>query len=361
LLVALSPCAIASSQEARAYSFLVLAVVISTYLFVGLIERPSYEVAIGYGIVAGLACYFHYFGVLVPAAHAVSMIVMPRGRSLWRQYLVVCAIFSLMAIPVLWLIHAQDIGHISWVPRPSLLEFYHLGVFLAANGGKAVGAVLLALDVVLVGLFLAKLRSVWRERDNDLERWRYALVASSFFSPIVITLAISVVRPAFYHRFLVICLPSFVMMTAVGATQIRRRSWRISVISGVCVLSLVSTVILYTRVTEDWRGAISYLVRNARSDERVLYYQSVGYFAGENYRDWLSKGGGPHPWGVGVNPGSKEWEREVGQAPRVWLVLYRAKIDDPESRAIQEELLKRYNRGEQKQFRGITVLEYDAR
>ncbi len=395
-LFALNACAIGSSQEARAYSFLVLAVVVSTYCFVRLVEEPSYRLAVEYGIVAGLTCYLHYFGVLVPAAHAISLLAVTsvdthsskdslsgapgsgrassqgslRGASRgsdeasggwpWKPYAIAGIIFVAFAIPVLWLIHAQDIGHLSWVQPPSLLEFYHLGVFLAAGGGKAVGAVLLAFDLLLIGFFLASIKAAWREQ-NDLQRWRYPLVASSFFSPIIIVLLVSAVRPAFYHRFLIICLPAFVMMTAVGALRIRRSRLRISAVACVCILSLVATAISYTRVTEDWRGAVSYLIAESHPGDRVLFYQSLGAFAAENYWNWLPGGGAPRAKEVDVNPPSGDWERQIGDAPRVWLVLYRAKVDDPESRAIEQELLKRYDKGGEKNFRGVTVIEYDAK
>ena len=112
------------------------------------------------------------------------------------------------AIPVLWLIRAQDIGHLSWVQPPSLLEFYHLGVFLAADGGKAVGAVLLALDLVLDRFFLATLKAVWRGAraaicSGGVTPWWQALFSRRSLS----CGRVSIVRPAFYHRFLIICLP----------------------------------------------------------------------------------------------------------------------------------------------------------
>jgi hypothetical protein len=39
-------------------------------------------------------------------------------------------------------------------------------------------------------------------------------------------------------------------------------------------------------------------------------------------------------------------------------VLYRAKPDDPESRVIEQELLKQYDAGDRKTFRGVIVIEY---
>ncbi len=359
-LFALNPCAIASSQEARAYSFVVFAVLLSTYVFVRLTEEPSYALAIAYGMVAGFTCYFHYFGVLIPAAHAVSLIAVPASRRPWKQYVLAAAIFVVLASPVLWLIHAQDTGHISWVQSPSLLELYHLGVFLAASGGKAVGAVLLVLDVVLIGVFRKALAQAWRRSDN-LQRWPYTLTASLFFSPIVLTLLVSLVRPVFYHRFLIICLPAFALMTAVGALRIPRQSWRLVAVTGVCVLSLVGTVMSYSRVTEDWRGAISYLIANERPGDRVLYYQPVGYFAGQNYREWLAGENAYRPVETAVDPTDNSWEQKIENAPRVWLVLYRTRPADAQTRAIEQELLRSYTPGEQKAFRGITVMEYDSR
>ena len=51
------------------------------------------------------------------------------------------------------MIHIQPVRHLDWVPQPSLLELYHLGVFLAAESGKGVGPVLLVVELVLVVVF----------------------------------------------------------------------------------------------------------------------------------------------------------------------------------------------------------------
>ena len=353
LFLALNACAVSVSQEARAYSFVVLLVLLSTYLFVQLIELPTRAVAFAYTVVAGVTCYFHYFGVLIPVAHFAVVLALPARRRAWRMLAPAAAIIVVIVAPILWLIHAQDTGHISWVQAPSFLELYHLGAFLAADSGKAVGGVLLALDLVLVGVFLKNFKATW---NSDLEgRWRSLLVASLVATPIVLTLLVSIVRPAFYHRFLIICLPGWVLMTALGAEQIGSGWWRRAAIAGVCALSLVSVVILYRRVMEDWRGAVNYLIANGRPEDRVLYYQSVGEFAGENYRDWLPGGEGLRPVPVPVNPPT-EWD--IGNAPRVWVVLFRVKPDDVEARAIQQELGKRYVAGERKEFSGVTVVAY---
>ncbi len=359
LLLALNACAVFVSQEARGYSFVVLGVLFSSYLFVRLIESPGYAAAGAYAIVAGLGCYFHYFCLLVPVAQYAAVIGLRSDRRPWKPLLTAAVIIALMAAPIVWLIHAQDTGHISWVQPPSWLELYHLGAYLAAASGKVVGAVLLALNLVLIGFFVKGFLKAWSDADG---RWRWLLVASLVATPVVITLLASVVRPAFYHRFLVICLPGWVLMTALGAKQIRSRHWRVAAIAGICGLSLASTVVLYHRVTEEWRHVVHYLIANGRPEDRVLYYQPVGEFAAENYRDWLPGGSAPRPVPIAVDPVSDDWEQQIHSAPRVWLVVYRAKPNDAEVDRIQQKINQHgLSRSLVDPYPGVTLMEFVRR
>ena len=93
----------------------------------------------------------------------------------------------------------------------------------------------------------------------------------------------------------------------------------------------------------------------------MLYYQPEGYFAVENYRNWLPDGDLPRPRGMAVNPANDDWAKQISGAPRVWLVLYRATLDDPVARAIEVELSARYDWEQKILFRGIALVEYRAR
>ena len=358
LFLSLNACSIYVSQEARAYSFVLFFVLLSTFLFVQLIERPTYGAALAYGLVAAVSCYFHYFCVLVPAAHYVSLAGGSRTRRPWKPLLFAAGVIAIGSAPILWLMHAQDTGHISWVQPTSWLEAYHLGAYLSAASGKAVGGVLLALDLVLIGLFFNRFHRSW----VDVEaRWRYCLAASLLLTPIVITVAASMVRPAFYHRFLIVCLPGWILMTAGGAQAIPKRLWRSAAIVGVCGLSLASTVILYHRVTEDWRGAMNHLIAHAEPADRLLYYQPVGEFAGENYRDWLPGGSGPRPVPIAVNA-DDSWKQQMENAKRIWLVLYRAKVGNADVDRIQQLLEQReFALKSVDRYHGVTVMEFARR
>jgi mannosyltransferase len=384
LFLALSTCSVVYSQEARGYSWLLLGVITSTYLFARLIAGPRYAIALWYGLAAGATFYFHYFGLLVPLAHALSLVALPEGRLPWKQLLLAGVMMTALAAPVLWMIHIQPVRHLDWVQKPSLLELYHLGVFLAAESGKGVGPALLALELVLVGIFLRAMavsrglkfaRSLKNGEpcgtpegvpfqipaENEFANWSYALVASGLFTPVVITLLVSLVRPVFFHRFLIICLPAWLLAVAVGARAIQKSGTKRLTLAGVCVLSLVSTVISYTRVREDWRGVANYLIDHAAAQDRVLYYEGVGNFATESYREWLPGGRSNRPTAVEVNPPAVAWREKIAGAGRVWLVRYPAIRSDDTARVIEADLQSRYMAMKIRQFRAVTVTEYVAK
>jgi len=372
-LFAASTCAVVYSQEARGYSWVLLGTIVSTYLFIRLIERPSYAMAFTYALGAGVTFYFHYFGLLVPLAHAVSVVALPKPQRPWKQLYAAGALMAAFATPVLWMIHIQPGRHLDWVQRPSLLELYHLGVFLAAESGKGVGSVLLAAELVLVGLFFRMMMA--RRKNSGLmaanvgaatgsvnrDFFPYALVTSGILTPVIFTLLVSFVRPIFFHRFLIICLPAWLLAVAVGMREVSPVRWRTPVIAGVCALSLVSTALSYSRVREDWRGVANFLIDNARSQDAVVYYRGVGNFAAENYRDWLPGGAGNRPTPVEVGAPGADWRSKIVSAPRVWLVEYPSNISDDTSRAVEAELHSRYTQVASKGFRAVTVTEFVAK
>ena len=393
LFFALSTCSVVYSQEARGYSWLLLGVIASTYMFVRLIKRPTYAMACGYALTAGVAFYFHFFGLLVPLAQAVSLLALPKERRPWKKLLAAGTMIGALAAPVLWMIHIQPIRHLDWVQKPSLLELYHLGVFLAAESGKGVGPALLVLELVLVGVFLRAMmrarslpglkplgsnagsdaalkgssftvvtgsesRELRESARPEVAFWNYALVASCLFTPVFFTLLASVVLPVFHHRFLIICLPAWLLAAAVGASAIQKPRMRITAVASVCMLSLVSTVISYTRVREDWRGVANYLIDHAAAQDRVVYYEGVGNFAAESYRDWLPGGRSSRPTAVEVNPPSNAWQEKIAGAGRVWLVRYPANQSDDTARAVEAELQSRYTAADTRRFRAVTVTEY---
>ena len=361
LFLALSTCSVVYSQEARGYSWLLFGVILSTYFFVRLIEQPTYMMACTYGLAAGITFYFHYFGLLVPLAHAVAVAALPKHGRPWKQLILAATIIGTLAVPILWMIHIQPVRHLDWVSKPSFLELYHLGVFLAAESGKGGGPALLVVELILLGEFFRGMIRQRRKTGSDQDLFPCALVASGLLTPIVFSLLVSLVRPVFFHRFLIICLPAWLLAVAAAICALSQRRIATLAVAGVCVLSLVSTVLSYSRMREDWRGAVNFLIDNARAQDVVLYYQPVANWAAESYRDWLPGGGANRPTAVSVHPQSDDWWAKIAGAKRIWLVEYPANLSDDTTRAVETEVHSRYSAVAEHQYRAVTVTEFVAK
>jgi hypothetical protein len=89
-----------------------------------------------------------------------------------------------------------------------------------------------------------------------------------------------------------------------------------------------------------------------------LYYEPIGYFATESYRNWLPGGQVSRPVGIMVSPPNPDWEKKIAGASRVWLVTYPAKLRNPNIDAVSAELQKHFPLVNQQRFRAVTVTEY---
>lgn len=355
-LLAVSPCAIVYSQEARGYSLLVLFVLASTYAFVCLVERPSVEVAVSYGVLAALMMYCHFFGALVIVAQFASLAFLPKRRLPCKALLASVAVLALLGWPVVWMVLTQDSAHLDWVPRPSLLEFYHLGIFLAGESGKALGGILLAIELVLLFVFLRNfLRS---SRAAAMGHWKRALVVSGLLTPILITLAASAARPIFFHRFLIICLPFWVLMVAGGLEQIGSHQARRWILITVTVLSMFVAIASYSKVREDWRSVTRYLGAHIQPDDILLCYRSYACPAIDTYAGHAMGKPGLFPLAVGISPSDQDWKTQLHHAPKVWLVRYPSKLDDETVRAAKAYLDTSYDQLQRTEFQSVSVTEY---
>jgi uncharacterized membrane protein len=357
-LLAVSPGAIVYSQEARGYSLLVLAVLASTYAFVALIGRPSIRAAVAYGVLAPAMAYCHFFGALVIAAQFLSLAFLARHR-LPRKYLFASAVtMALLGWPIVWMVFTQDSAHLDWVPRVSWLELYHLGIFLAGESGKALAAVLLSIELALIFLFVRTVVLQWRA-DDDLADWKDALLLNGLITPVLISLLASLLfRPVFFHRFLIICLPFWLIMVAGGIDQIGSRELRRWSFIGISVLSVFVAVASYSKPREDWRGAAQYLIAQRQPDDHIVCYRDYACFALQTYAGTVLGKPELFTHTIGISRPDGDWATQLDDAQRAWFIGYPSNSDDANARTIGNELSQNYNRVEQRDFQSISVVQY---
>lgn len=358
LLLALNTFHIEHAQSARGYSLVVLLVALSSVLFVKGVESPSRRPWIAYVLVAALAVYSHFFAALLVLSQWVSVLFFQGRRRVAGT--VASAILGLvvMLVPLILFLMRVDIGGAEWLRRPGWRAV--AGLFAALSGGKALALVYAALTVLaLAGLSAGK------------KKWPYAFVLTTCFLPIIIALYVSLVRPAFAWRYLIVSLPSLILIAAAGLEQVKPFGVRLGALVFIAVLAASSITAYYrTPSEEDWRGAVSHVVSNAKPGDAVFIYAGVVRGSFDYYQrrlgGWTPPVLFPPPGYWPGRPASGAEDRRVRTAleeasryERVWLVLSHDQLPSlgrPRfSATVQGGLEKRFGIGVEKEFRRIRV------
>lgn len=354
-LLTVNACAVVYSQEARGYSMLVLFVTLSCWAFLRLVEEPSLAHCALYTVFTVCAFYSHFYAVFVVLAQACALLCLPPGKIPWKSLLASWLLFAITMIPGLQVVLLSHGSNLWWLTRPGILEIYRTLTFLAAESGKAVGAVLAVL--LLVPIVLA-LRSAWmtlRTYGRSIESFRAALAPFALLVPVVTTMVLSLWRPMFFHRFLIICLVPFLLLAAVGLDQMQNLRHRQRLAIGIVALSIASVAISYTKVREDWRGAASFTQAAAANDPVVFYLKDAAApFA--YYRERLGQPlKADQVLRLETPPSADQVSQWATQYPRIWVVRYPSGSKDAVDVKISDTMGLQYRMCARRAFKEISL------
>ncbi len=216
-LLAISPFAIHYSQETRMYMPVTALGAASWLAWLHWRKDRINRVAVGYWLVTLAMLYSHYYAVpLVVAQNIAWLIALKEHRNTipprLRVWVIVQGTLVLAYLPWLW--YARD-TILNWpsISEPVTLEFmvgeiariFTLG--LANEGLPALVGVVVG--VLLVAGVIGAIRS------------RMGYVALLYFTiPPALMLLLSLDRPFWNPKFLLISLPAYLMLLGIGATQI---------------------------------------------------------------------------------------------------------------------------------------------
>ncbi len=360
LLLTVNACAVVYSQEARGYSMLLLFSALSCLYFLRICESGRWLDCAAYVVFTVLAFYCHFFSVLVVAAQWCALVVLPARAVPWRR-LILCAIAILSGMaPGIYVIFASHGNPVRWVAKPNLLEFYHLGVFLAAEGGKRIGAALFGLCLAL--LVYASIQTIQKAKTTGDPPTAFRSLFPLFWLivPIVLSLLLSVWKPVFFHRFLIICLFPFLLLVSAGINFLSGAKLRRIVSVTVVVLSLITTILSYTRVREDWRTAVRWMLDKHGGDDLILRENPD---AGTQLAYYRGQFGAPLNDSqvilIADPPTPHEVQLWAATHPHLWLIVY----PYPQHAARQEQIraaLQSYVQCESRSFTGISVTYYST-
>jgi mannosyltransferase len=211
------------SQEARSYSLLLLLLVLSTYFFLLLVQAPhNKQYWLAYIVFTVLAVYAHVFAILVIASQWLSL-RLPTLRNIGLRRLVSTAtLLTLLISPMIVFVFFDDRGQLDWIPRPTIKIFLDTlrnltGNFLLGHSNELERDGLLILYAVCFAFGVLGLIFFDRSQNASYGQRLFIRVMSLWFLfPIAATLCISVLKPLFIARYMIICVPAVVLLASYG-------------------------------------------------------------------------------------------------------------------------------------------------
>jgi mannosyltransferase len=317
-------------QDARSYAMVTMMATIASYVLVralGAGHSHQRRWWVIYGVSMALLGIFNIFGLLLIAAHGVTIALrMTRSstgqsrRALLLRWLItsVCAVaISSPLIVFAWL----QRGQLSWLTAP--------GYAGLTSVTKLIGPPLMSLVVLavfLAGLIITIVKSPIRPA---WLRTVPALCLPWLLLPAAILLIGSAVTPVYNFRYILFCVPAAVLLAGAGIAALGRVG-AIAAVVLVAILSLNSQVFFRTPGGhgDDIRQADALIQATAKPGDVVLYTNpnAESFFAA--YPDGLGKLPNiqlsqlPLPsatlGGVNVNPA--QLRNRLAHASRLWIV-----------------------------------------
>jgi mannosyltransferase len=302
------------SQEARAYSLLMLLAVLSSLFFLRSLEEPSRQNWAAYIALSTLMVYAQVFGGWVLVAQWSSLFVLllhKRREFRWpipgKQFLFSAVAICFLVAPLAYcLLFVSDRSQLAWLAKPSTHDLYKFSLDLTGDGGPLLLLAYLALVLAALGAAIMRQRS----QSGSGDFWKHSFLLLWLILPPILLLIISLRWPVFEPRFLIVCIPPLLLLVANGLSQIQSKIFFSTTLMIILALSVGGVDYYYrgridNRFTDDWRDATRYILSQAEAGDAVVFTYSEERLAFDEYQSRF------HAENVPVNEYPNEADAEL--------------------------------------------------
>lgn len=374
VLLALNPYQVNYAQEARMYGPLALFGLATIWLWLEAERSGRARYVVGSTLSAILAAYTHYYGLFLPAVIVAIFLFRRLARVQQgvpvRRWLLSLMAFAVAVLP--WLAYARRISLSYWAAPPGSVDFAQLlrqSIVLYTLGPAdrvlslpyslelacAIGAI--AASGVLLPVILSS------------RRFLHASVVAATYSliPLTLGLLVSLYRPMFAPRFLMVSAPAFYLMLSLGVSHLSRAFRPLAVLIFVFAIGCETFgLVAYYEdrpLKADFPKAIEYIRDKARNEDAIVldgwtqtfqfwyYYTRIEQSPLPNYLFPLHRQ-------LDENENAQALARIMSDHDGVWLLDYDVASIDP-TRFIEGYLARNYYQAVYRQV-GINRVVYYA-
>lgn len=261
LLTAVNPLLFWYSQEARAYSLMLLMSALTLLMMLRALELPSHRRVLAWGVVSAIAICSHYFAAFAVAPEGVWLAVALRRRGIlnWANVGLAAGPVVVMGAALVPLVLRQNDGRARYISEYSGSLQFRVGQLVKQDligDGQPAKALLLAIGCALVLGAVALLV----RRGTSSERRAAALPAVIGAAGVMLAVLVAAtVTDYFNSRNMMSTWPAAVLVVATGLGCARAGRAGAVCTAGFVALGLfcISNVVRDTNWQRDnWRGAV---------------------------------------------------------------------------------------------------------
>jgi hypothetical protein len=247
-------------------------------------------------------------------------------------------LICLLCGPAVVFASRADVSGISWIEPPSAGDVGRVLVELAGGNRLVLLALLAAGSYGMVSLV--------RER----RPWPQWFVALWLAVPVILSFAVSLVRPVFLSYYLIICVPALALFGASGIARGGRPVLSAALAVPLLALSTDRLVAYYRAPGQDYRGAARHVIAAMRPGDGILFFPN---YVRKPFEYYERQDGITGPVNLDRSP---EWAARG----RIWLVIREAvsAVDLPELRRLQSSLLAGHRLEDRIPFHRVRVELY---
>jgi mannosyltransferase len=259
-ILTVSQFAIFYSQEARAYSLMLLFVSIALYFYLRALNRDSRADWILTGVFTSVAFWTHFYSAIVIVPMFLSMLWIYRKKIV--KPISSIAVFTICTLPLIIVTVGLFMRRVSSAPTYGLK-----GVDLIQSTMLTIGNFNIYMEWFIIGLICFGMCMVFmKERKYFYTFLLFILIG--FFVSIIFSYSIPMLP-----RYLIVMLPVFFTVIAYGISEISNRH---KAVSGILLVVFVifAAMALQTYYTnyskEDWRGYSSKLAYDTQPGDTIV-------------------------------------------------------------------------------------------